>query len=297
MRKIKVITDSCADLSPDLLRKYDIDYARMSTVLDGKQSPAQLDWTEAEVKAFYNTMRDGKRITTAQVSIDEFMRIFTKYLDEGCDIIYIACSVKQSGSVNTGHVTAQKLLENYPGAKISCINSLNACMGEGILAIEAAKMAAEGLPFEEVESKIKGMLKQVNEYCAVHTLEYLRRAGRVKAAASFFGNLMGIKPIIIADANGDQTPVKKVKGRRKSLEEIVSMMAQTIVNPQEQTLYLTHADCAKEEVDSLIELIHEKIPCKDIHVGFIGPIIGASIGPEAIALHALGQPVTFTAEE
>ncbi len=297
MRKIKIITDSCSDLTPDLMEKYGIDYAKMSTVQDGKEVPAMLEWTQEEAKNFYDSMRAGKRMTTAQVSVEEFMRIFTQYLDEGCDIIYIACSVRQSGSVNTGHVTAQKLLEKYPDAKISCINSMNASCGEGILAIEAAKMAAEGLAFEEIDTRIKDMRNNVNQYCTVHTLDYMRRAGRIKATSAFFGNLMGIKPITISDANGDQTPIKKVKGRRKSFEEIVSLMAENIIKPEEQTLYLVHGDCAKEEIDTLVGLIHEKIPCRDIHISYLGPIIGASIGPETVALYAFGKKVTYKAGE
>lgn len=72
MRKVKIITDSCADLSAEQLEKYDIDYARMSTIEDGKESPALLTWTPAEAHRLYETIRGGKRISTAQVSVEEF---------------------------------------------------------------------------------------------------------------------------------------------------------------------------------------------------------------------------------
>lgn len=71
-RNFKIITDSCADLSAEQLEKYDIDYARMSTIEDGKESPALLTWTPAEAHRLYETIRGGKRITTAQVSVEEF---------------------------------------------------------------------------------------------------------------------------------------------------------------------------------------------------------------------------------
>ena len=54
MKQVKIITDSCSDLTPDLMEKYDIDYAQMNTVLDGKTSPASLAWTPGEVHEFYN---------------------------------------------------------------------------------------------------------------------------------------------------------------------------------------------------------------------------------------------------
>ena len=293
MRKVKVIADSCADLNVEQLNKYGIAFAKMSTSCDGVESVATLTWTEDEVHEHYNKMRDGKRIITAQVSVEEFQRIFEEYLKQDMDIVYIGCSSKQSGSVNTGFVTAKKLMEKYEGSTIICIDSLNASMGEGMLAIEAAKLANDGASATEIEAHILAIRKKVNQYVTVHSLDALKRAGRVKGSAAFFGNLMGVKPIIIADANGDQAAYKKVKGRQKSFEEIVAMLKSTIIEPEKQVVYLTHADCAKEEIDGLVALIKQEIPCLDVEVGFIGPIIGASIGPDAVGIWGFGQEVTY----
>lgn len=293
MRSVKIITDSCADLTANQLSEYDIDYAKMSTSYQGKESVASLTWTESEVHELYNIMREGNRITTAQVSVEEFQQIFEQYLKEGKDIVYIACSSKQSGSVNTGYVTANKLMEQYPGSKIVCIDSLNASMGEGMLAIEAAKLAKTGASAEEIEHYILSIRKKVNQYVTVHSLDALKRAGRVKGPAAFFGNLMGVKPIIIADVNGEQAAYKKVKGRQKSLEEIVALLKQSIVEPENQTIYVTHGDCSAEEVDTLVALIQKEIPCRGVEVGYIGPIIGASIGPDAFGIWGLGEEVTY----
>ena len=293
MRKVKVIADSCADLNAEQLNKYGIAFAKMSTSCDGVESVATLTWTDEEAHEHYNKMRDGKRIITAQVSVEEFQRIFEEYLKQDMDIVYIGCSSKQSGSVNTGFVTAKKLMEKYEGSTIICIDSLNASMGEGMLAIEAAKLANDGASATEIEAHILAIRKKVNQYVTVHSLDALKRAGRVKGSAAFFGNLMGVKPIIIADANGDQAAYKKVKGRQKSFEEIVAMLKASIIEPEKQTIYLTHADCAKEEIDGLVALIKQEIPCLDVEVGFIGPIIGASIGPDAVGIWGFGQEVTY----
>lgn len=297
MRKVKIITDSCGDLSREQLEKYDIDYARMSTILDGKESPALLTWTGEEAHAFYDIIRGGKRITTAQVSVEEFNRVFTKYLDEGFDIVYIACSAKQSGSVNTGFVTAKKLLEKYSGASIYCIDSLNATIGEGMLAIEAAKLAAEGKSAEEIRDYILSVRKNVQEFATVHTLEHLKKSGRVSASSAFFGNLMGIKPILVADLNGRQAAMKKVKGRQNSFTEIVKLLKENITDAENQTVYIAHADCREDEIESLRKLVESEIKPKDISIGLIGPIVGASTGPDTIGVWAFGKPVTFAAEE
>jgi len=298
MNKIKIITDSCSDLTVELLEKYDIDYAKMNTVLEGKTSEALLSWTAQDVKNFYDIMRMGTRITTTQVPVEEFQRVFTKYLDQNMDIIYIACSSKQSGSVNTAAVLAKnELSAKYPNNKIYCIDSLNASMGEGLLAIEAAKMAAEGKAIEEINEKILAIRKNVNEYATVHTLEWLRKAGRVKATAAFFGNLMGVKPILIADREGNQVGFKKVKGRQTSFNEIVKLMKESLEDPANQTVYLLHGDCPEEEVEQLKELIQKEISPKEIYVSFIGPIIGASCGPNVVGLWAWGKEVTYTTGE
>lgn len=293
MRKVKIITDSCSDLSADLLKEYDIDYAKMATVLDGKVEPAYLEWTADEVHDFYNKLREGKRFTTSQATAEEFSRIFPLYLEEGCDIVYIGCSLKQSGSVNTAHMVADKLLEKYPGAEIYCIDSLNACMGEGILAIEAAKKRDEGLSAKEIAEYITSIRNNVNEYLTVHTLDFLKRAGRVTASSAFFGNLMGVKPIIISDVEGSQVAIKKAKGRANSLREVTDLLAESIVDAENQTVYVLHADCAAEEVEFLVSLVKEKIPCKDVKTGYVGPIIGASIGPDAFVIFAFGKEVTY----
>ena len=209
------------------------------------------------------------------------------------DILYIGCSSKQSGSVNTGFVVAKKLMEQHEGSRIVCIDSLNASMGEGMLAIEAAKMANVGASIDEIEKHVLSVRKNVNQYVTVHSLDALKRAGRVKGPAAFFGNLMGVKPILISDANGDQAAYKKVKGRQNSFEEIVAMLKSSIIEPENQVIYFTHADCSQDEVDSLVGLIKREIPCKGVEVGFIGPIIGASIGPDAVGIWGFGQEVTF----
>ncbi len=294
MRPVQIITDSCSDLPQELLSRYGIAYAQMRTVYQGKETPASLSWDYYTPTDFYKLMRDGERITTTQVPVEEFRRAFSSYLERGMDLVYVACSSKQSGSVGTAAVLAKELKAAYPDAAIYCLDSLNASIGEGILAIEAAKLRDEGFSAKEIYERLLPLRNRVNEYVAVHSLDALRRAGRVTASASFFGNLMGVKPILISDAEGVQTPIKKVKGRRNSLAELVRLLKESIERPEEQTVYLVHADCSAEEVEAVRTMVRESIPCKEIVTAYIGPIIGASIGPDAIGLFAFGKEVTYT---
>lgn len=296
MRRVQIITDSCADLGGKLLDKYGIDYVKMSIVEDGKETPALLTWTEEEAHALYDQIRAGKRITTAQVTVEEFQRVFGRYIEDGCDIVYIGCASKQSGSVNTGYVTAQKLMEKNPGVQIFCIDSLNSTIGEGMLAIEAAKMASEGKGAEEIANSISSIRNNVLEFATVHSLDTLRRAGRVSASSAFFGNLMGVKPILVADAKGAQAAYKKVKGRPAAIRECIALMKGNIIDAEKQTIYLWHSDCDREELNQVAEMVKAEIPCQELEIGYIGPIVGASVGPSVIGLWAFGKEVTFVSE-
>ena len=292
MNKVKIITDSCSDLSGELLTKYDIDYAKMTTVCEGVQQEASLLWEYYSPKELYDKIRNGIKVTTTQVPPEEFTRIFDLYIND-YDIVYIGCSTKQSGSVNTAAVITKQYKEKYPDSSIYCIDSLNASIGEGMLAIKAAEMRDEGKSAKEIFDSVSAMRNNVREFITVHTLEYLRRCGRVKATAAFFGNLMGVKPILISDANGVQTPVKKVKGRKNSFAEIVNLMKENITDSENQTIYLVHADCDPAEIEALKNETLSKIKCKDVLPLYIGPIIGASVGPDAIGLFAFGTEVTY----
>lgn len=292
MRQVKILTDSCSDLNKELREKYDIDYVKMNTEFEGKETPASLDWEYIPAHEFYETMRDGGRFLTTQVPIAEFKRGFGVYAEQGYDIVYIGCSSKQSGSVNTGFVVAREMMENTPGLNIYVIDSLNACCGEGLLAMRAAEYRDSGLSAKEIYERIMAERNIVNEFCTVHSLEYMRRAGRIKASAAFFGNLLGVKPIIIADAEGSQTALKKVKGRQNSMQEIVNLMKEAIGENTDQTVYILHADCI-DEAKELERMVKETINPRDTYITYIGPIIGASIGPDALALYAIGKEVTF----
>ena len=297
MRNIKILTDSCSDLNGELLEKYNIDYARMNTVRDGVETEASLTWEHYSPKELYDIMRGGNRITTTQVPAPEFMRIFTNYLEKGFDIIYIGCSLKQSGSVNTGRIVANGLLKNFPGARIECIDAKRASLGEGILAIYAAECLQAGDDYDTIVSKVLGKRNNVNQFVTVNTLEWLRKAGRVKGSAAFFGNLMGVKPILIADADGEQTPIKKVKGRAVSFTTLADSLNEVIDNPSEATVYVAHADITDAELEVLKKLIKEKINPKEIVISYIGPIIGASIGPDAVGIWGFGKEVTYRISE
>ena len=284
MKDYVILTDSCSDLSKDVRESLGIDYVQMNIVYDGKELPASLDWDLYTPQELYNLMRNGTRITTNQVPVQTFTTVFTKYLEEGKDIVYIGCSSALSGSVNTGKVVADELAEKYPDNKVYVIDSLNSCLGEGLMVMDAAKMKKEGKTAAEVVAYIEANKLKYQQFCAVDDLTYLKRAGRVKASAAFFGNLFGVKPILISNRQGENFAIKKIKGRKNSLDEIINMAKSSIVAPETQTVAVVHADCEKD-AEYLKNRIESELGVKEVYVNYIGPIIGASAGPGTIAIY------------
>ena len=290
MRPVKIVTDSCSDMPKDLREKYNIDYMMMNTVRDGKETPASLDWEFYSPKELYDAIRDGERVTTTMVPVAEFQKYFKAELEKGNDIVYIACSGKCSGSVNVGAKEAETLLKDYPGATICCIDSFNACLGEALVAIRAAQLRDQGMSAKEIEAAVNPVRNDVNMFVTVHNLNALKAAGRVTGSSAFFGNLLGVKPIIYSDTVGNNVPIKKAKGRLNSLKEIVALLKESVEGVEAPEIFIAHADC-EDEAKEVEAFVKEEIPGATTYIAYIGPIIGASIGADAIGVFAYGKSI------
>ena len=293
MKPFVIVTDSCSDLSAEKRKKYDLSYIEMSFRFDGKEYPADLDWKQIPFEHFYDLMRNGTTIKTAQVNVPQYVEAFERFIKDGYDILSISCSSVLSSSYNGSLVAKEQLLEKYPDAKIVCIDSKNSCMGLGIMCIAASQMRSEGKTIDEVAAYIEEHKQEVNQFCTVESLTYLKKAGRVSAASAVFGGLLQVKPIIISDINGQNAAIEKVKGRKNSMNRIVEMFKAAYKDCPYQHVFVAHAD-AIEDAETLSEMINESMGGKlDIEIEKIGPIIGASAGPGTIAAYCIGAPVTF----
>lgn len=294
MKKFAIITDSCSDLERPLREKYDIDYVPMRVILDGKDMPANLDWEMMPVKEFYDNMRRGKRFYTAQIIASVYREAFERHIKAGCDVLYIACSSALSVSVETSRDVAKELMDEYPGAKVVCIDSLNACFSLGMLCLSASELRAEGKTIEETAEWVTAHRKLVNQECTVDKLTYLKQAGRVSAASAFFGGILSVKPIIISDVRGLNTAIEKVKGRANSMNRLIERFKEEYRDCEHQRVRVVHADCP-EDAEELRKRIQAELDGKGItvDVGYIGPIVGATTGPGTLAIYFYGKEVTF----
>ena len=153
----------------------------MNIVVDGEEKRASLDWDIYTPQEFYDWMRKGMKITTTLVPLEDFINKWTKALDAGLDVLYISCSGALSGSVNVGRNAREMLLEKYPDRKIVIIDPLNSCKGQALMAMKASDLRAEGKSIDEVAEIIEKEKLNYNQFCTVATLDYLKRAGRIKA--------------------------------------------------------------------------------------------------------------------
>lgn len=289
MENIRIFTDTNADLCKELRDKYNIEYFKMCTVHRGKVVPADMDWSNWTPKEYYDILRSGERVTTTQVPAEEFRARFTACLEAGETVIYIANALPLSSSVNTAAVVARELLASYPDGKIYCVDSKNVCFGEGMMAIYAAELRNAGKSAEEIVAAVEEKRAYVNQFVTVGSLDMLKKSGRVKGSAAFFGNLLGVKPIIISDANGQNVPVCKVKGRNASLDKLIAMLGEAVVDPAGQTVYIEHADCP--EVAEYLKTKAMALGFKDAVIGVIGPVVGACIGPDAVGVWCYGKKI------
>jgi len=298
MNKFAIIGDSTCDLTTEQRHKYNIDYARMLVSwTDNKgnyvERHADLDWKEYSVKEFYDILRSGIRIITSQVTEQEFDDAFLPHLEKGEDILYIACSSGLSAGIHLAErLIRDKYSKIYPNQKIIIVDSLISAMGQGLMLIYAAEKRNEGKTIEEIADYLNKNRLCYLQVATVESLEYLRRAGRVKASAAFFGNILGVKPMLVSDIKGINHAVEKVKGRRSSLIRCAEMIRDTVIDAEHQTIYVEHADARQEDIDLVVNKIKEFCNFKEIVVQNLGPIIGCSTGPGTFGIYYFGKEET-----
>ena len=295
MKKFEIFVDSTSDMFTELRKEYDVEYVSMNIVVKGEEKKASLDWDIYSPQEFYGWMREGIKITTTLVPLEDFVNKWTKALEAGLDVLYISCSSALSGSINVGKNARDMLLEKYPDRKIVIIDPLNSCKGQALMAMKASDLRKAGKTIDEVAEIIEKEKLCYNQFCTVATLDYLKRAGRIKASKAFFGNIFGVKPIIISDAKGNNYAWKKSKGRRQSLLDLVEYTKENIVDPENNIVFVVHADCI-EDAEFLKEHIINEIHPKDVVIDYLGPIIGSTTGPGTVATFFFGKEVTVVGE-
>ncbi|KEK23074.1 DegV family protein [Bacillus gaemokensis] len=282
---VKIITDSAADLPKELLQAYNIDLIPLR-VYDEAETE-YLDGVTLESVQLLQKMREGEVYKTSLPSLETFQETFVTYAKQGTPCIYLAFSSELSGTYQSSVVIKEEVKETYTDFDLEIIDTKCASLGQGLVVLEAAKMAKEGASKEEILNRIAFLTKHMEHIFTVADLQYLVRGGRLSKVAGFIGGLLNIKPILNVD-EGKLVPLEKVRGRKKVLSRIVDIMEERGKELKGQTIGITHGDDL-ETANALKALITEKFGCEVFIVNTIGAAIGAHTGPGALTLFFLNE--------
>lgn len=287
MRNYVIITESTADLPSNIVEELGITVIPMNFDIEGKNYFNYPDNRELDAHEFYDKLRDGGKSTTSLVNTAYFIDLFESILKSGQDILYMAFSSGLSGTYNASLLAAEELKEKYEESKIYCVDTKAASVGEGLIAYTAAKKKQEGMDIDELNIWLVNNVLKVCHWFTVDDLNHLKRGGRISAISATLGTALNIKPVLHVDNEGHLIPVTNVRGRKKSLHELVEHMIKTCVNPEEQTIFIGHGDCL-EDAQYVEKLVRENFKVKDVIINYIGPVIGSHSGPGTVALFFFG---------
>ena len=282
-----ISTDSGCDLSIELCKEKGIIPLFMNYI-DGENAVVDT-MQQADIVKFYKRMGDeAKMFKTSAVNIQEAYDFLKSLLKYNKPIIHISLGSGISGTYNNFVAAKEMLDEKYPGHEIYLIDSTSASLGYGILVLEAAKMRDEGKNIIEVKEYLESVKRGINPYFTTNTLTYLARGGRVTKIASIFGNVLSIKPILRLDFDGHLLVHTKGHGKTNTYKKMLEAIKEQVVNPENQTLYVSHSNAIESAVE-FAEMVKKELGFKDIFYSYIGSIIGSHTGPGLIAVFFYGK--------
>lgn len=275
-----LVTDSSADLTPELVSELDVSVISLTVSVDGGE---YIPGDQLDIKDFYNQLREGKTATTSAINLEQATEALEPFVAAGNDVLYMAFSSGLSSTYNTGKIACEELAEKYPGRKVMAVDTLAASLGQGLLVYYAAKMCNEGKSIEEVRDWVEANRNHMAHWFTVDDLHHLKRGGRVSAATAVVGTMLSIKPILHVDDEGHLINVAKARGRKPSIAALADKIGATATDIENQVVFISHGDC-EDDAKYLADMIREKYNPKDIVIGYVGCVIGAHSGPGTLAL-------------
>ena len=275
---IKIVTDSTSYISDEYIKKYDIKLVSLNVIINGVSSRE----VDIENEVFYEEIRNSKEIPKSSQPIpNEMLNTFKEIVKDGDSIVGIFLSSKMSGTYSNANMIKDMILEDYPDAEIHILDSKTNCMQMGFAVIEAARAASEGKSINEVINAANHVINNSRFLFTPETLEYLKKGGRIGGAAALFGNVLQIKPILTV-VNGETSVFKKVRTRKKAIEEIVKTVLEEIESKGLGDIVVHHINCQEDGL-KLAKALENKLG-KKVDIQSIGPVIGVHVGPGSIGI-------------
>ena len=280
----QIITDSCCDLTDEMVAELDLTVAQLSVEMDGRA------FTNADMgpKALYDHMRAGKMPKTAAVNPDGWAECIRPVLAAGQDALVLAFSSGLSATYQSAVIAAEELREEFPQRKLIVVDTLSAAIGQGLLVYTAARLQSEGKTIDEVAAWVEDHKKQVCHWVTVEDLMHLKRGGRVSAATAVVGTMLSIKPIIRVDDEGKLESCAKSRGRKAAINYLLARMEESFDPTLSDTVFIGHGDC-EAEAQAMAETIKTRFGVKQVFINYVGAVIGAHTGPGVLVVAFFGK--------
>jgi DegV family protein with EDD domain len=276
---VQVVTDSTADLPPDVAAAHGIAVVPL-TVAFGQE--VFRDRVDLQPGQFYALL--GKKKThpaSSPPTGEEFARRYREWLSRGHDVVSIHLSSRLSQTVENARAGAR----SAPG--VAVVDSGQVSLGLGLLALFAARLAARGETAVEIRRRLLAMAPRVHSLFVVDTLEYLARGGRIGKAQALVGGLLGIKPIL-GVVNGEVAPVDRVRGGRAAQPRILEILRKRIDPARPVFAGVSHGN-APAWADRMEKLLRDAFSVTELIQAEVGPVVGTHAGPGVVAV-SIFQP-------
>lgn len=277
---VRIITDSASDLSMEQAREHAV------AVIPAKVRFGQKIYRDRiDIKP-----RDFYRILEQQVAHPEtqppaaadVLEVYRRTCQRS-DVVALHVSSKTSALFDLGCQARETLQEQLPEKRqIEVVDSQQIGMGLGLLALFAARMGARGLTADDIARRVRQMSPRVITLAALTTLDYLNRGGRVGKVQAFFGDLLGIKPLLSVE-NGEVVAIDKVRRRRRALDVISQQLEQRLDASRQVVVAVSHAN-SPVQADHLSQIVAQSFNVLESWQSEIGPGIGTHVGPGAFAV-------------
>ncbi|MEA3345294.1 MAG: DegV family protein [Chloroflexota bacterium] len=274
MRRVAVVTDSAANLPPELVEKYQIAVIPLLVVF-GRE--AFRDGVDITTREFYRRLRTEDQLpTTTTPSVGDFLSLYSKLSQKAESIVSIHLSRGLSATVETAEEAAQ-MFDEVP---VHVIDSRTAVMAQGFIALEAAR-AAQGGGLEAVVARAEEMISRVDLIAMLDTLEYLYRGGRIGRAARLMGSVLNFKPLLFVK-DGVADALERPRTRAKAMQRMLEIVAERVEGLPAH-IAVMHAD-ALEEAKRLHREVAARFHCVELYITEFTPVLGTHAGPGLVGL-------------
>ena len=282
---------SPADLSKEHFERRDIHYVCFHYILDGKEYPDDLGQS-VSFPDFYKAMAEGAETSTSQVSISDYLEHFTRFLEQGKDILHLTLSSGISGTYNSAVSAAAIAGERFPERKICVVDSLGASSGYGLIMDTLADLRDSGMSLGELRDWAEEHRLNMHHWFFSTDLTFFVRGGRISRTAGVFGGLLNICPLMNMDSMGRLVPREKIRTKKKVIRAIVDRMEENADKglDYDGRCYISNSAC-REDAEAVAALVEERFPKLNgkVLINNVGNLIGSHTGPGTVALFFWGK--------